>query len=41
MKRRPLNNVTLVTPTHKELVRVFDGTGAQVEVWMIDRKSVV
>ena len=37
MKRRPLNSATLVTATHKELVGVSDGTGAQVEVWMINK----
>ena len=37
MKRRPLNNATLVTATHKELIRVSDVTGAQVGVWMINK----
>ena len=37
MRRRPLNSVTLVTTTHKELVRASDGTGAQVGVWMINK----
>ena len=37
MKRRPLNNATLVTATHKELIRVSDGTDAQVGVWMINK----
>ena len=37
MKRRPLNSVTLATATHKELIRVSDGTGAQVGVWMINK----
>ena len=36
MKRRPLNSVTLATATHKELIRVSDGTGAQVGFWMIN-----
>ena len=37
MKRRPLNSTTLVTATHKELVMVSDGRGAQVRVWMINK----
>ena len=37
MKRRPLNSVTLVTATHKELVRASDGTGTQVGVRMINK----
>ena len=37
MKRKPLNSATLVTATHKELVRTSDGTGAQVGVWMINK----
>ena len=40
MKRRPLNSVTLVIATHKELVRASDGTGAQVGVWMINKCRV-
>ena len=34
--RKPLNNVTLVTLTHKEPIRVFDGTSIQVVAWTID-----
>ena len=37
IRRRPLNSATLVTATHKELIRVSDGTGAQVGVWMINK----
>ena len=37
MERRPLNSATLVTATHKELVRASDGTGAQVRVWIINK----
>ena len=37
MERRPLNSATLVTATHKELVRVSDGTGSKVGVWMINK----
>ena len=37
MRRRPLNSVTLVIATHKELVRASDGTDAQVGVWMINK----
>ena len=31
MRKRPLNSTTLATATHKGVVRVSDGTGAQVE----------
>ena len=41
MKRRPLNSATLATATHKELIRVFDRTGAQVGVWMINKWRVL
>ena len=37
MERRPLNSATLVTATHKELVKASDGTSAQVGVWMINK----
>ena len=37
MKRRPLNSATLATATHKKLIRMSDGTGAQVGVWMINK----
>ena len=37
MRRRPLNSATSATATHKELIRVFDGIGAQVGVWMINK----
>jgi len=37
MWRKPLNNVTLATATHKELKEMSDGTDAQMEAWMIDR----
>ena len=37
MKRRPLNSVTLVTATYKELVRASDGTDAQVGIWMTNK----
>ena len=30
MRKRPLNNVTLATATHKGVIRVSDRTGAQV-----------
>ena len=40
MRKRPLNSVTLATATHKELTRVFDRTGAQVRVWMINKCKV-
>ena len=30
MRRRPLNNATLVTPTHRGIVRVSNGTNTQV-----------
>ena len=35
MKRRPLNSVTLATATHKELIGVSNGTGAQVGAYII------
>ena len=31
MRKRPLNSTTLATATHKGVIRVSDGTGAQVE----------
>ena len=31
MRKRPLNNITLATATHKGVIRVSDGTGAQVD----------
>ena len=37
MKRRPLNSATLATVTHKKLIMVSDGIGAQVGVWMINK----
>ena len=37
MWRKPLNNVALVTLTHKEPIRVFDGTSIQVVAWTIDK----
>ena len=37
IRRRPLNSDTSATATHKELIRVSDGTGAQVGVWMINK----
>ena len=40
MKRRSLNSATLATATHKELIRVSDGTCAQVGVWMINKCKV-
>ena len=36
-EEKPLNSVTLVTATHKELIGVSDGTDAQVRVWMINK----
>ena len=35
--RRPLNSVALVAPTHREPMRVFDGTSTQVVAWIIDK----
>ena len=32
MRKRPLNSTTLTTATHKEMIGVPDGIGAQVEV---------
>ena len=40
MKRRPLNSATLAITTHKELIRVSNGTSAQVGVWMINKCKV-
>ena len=40
MWRRPLNSVALVAPTHREPMRVFDGTSTQVVAWMIDKWRV-
>ena len=37
MWRRPLNSVALVAPTHREPMRVFDGTSTQVVAWIIDK----
>ena len=37
MWRRLLNSVTLVTPTHREPMRVSDGTSTQVVAWTIDK----
>ena len=31
MRKRPLNSTTLATATHKGVIEVSDGTGAQVE----------
>ena len=31
MRKRPLNSITLTTATHKGVIGVSDGTGAQVE----------
>ena len=31
MRKRPLNSTTLATATHKGVIGVSDGTGAQVE----------
>ena len=40
MWRRPLNSVALVAPTHREPMRVFDGTSTQVVAWIIDKWRV-
>ena len=40
MWRRPLNNVTLPTVTHRELERVSNGTSTQVEFQMINKWRV-
>ena len=37
MWRRPLNSVTLTTITHKGLKEVSNGTGTQVEAWIINK----
>ena len=37
MWRRPLNSVALIAPTHREPMRVSDGTNTQVVAWMIDK----
>ena len=39
MWRRPLNSTALVAPTHREPMRVFDGTNTQVVAWTIDKWS--
>ena len=36
-EEKTLNSATLATATHKELIGVSDGTGAQVGVWMINK----
>ena len=35
--RRLLNSATLVAPTHRGPVRVFDETSTQVVAWTIDK----
>ena len=40
MWRRPLNNITLATTTHRKPERVSDGTDTQVKVRMINRWRV-
>ena len=40
MWKRPLNNVTLPTVTHRELERVSNGTSTQVEFQMINKWRV-
>ena len=37
MWRRPLNNATLATTTHRKPKRVSDGTGTQVRAQMINK----
>ena len=37
MRRRPLNNAALATPTHKGSERVSDETSTQVVAWMINK----
>ena len=37
MWRRLLNSVALVAPTHRKLVRVFDGISTQVMAWTTDK----
>ena len=37
MWRRPLNNVALVTPTHRGPVRVSNEISTQVVAWTIDK----
>ena len=40
MWRRPLNNATLATTTHRELGKVANGTSTQVGVQMINKWRV-
>ena len=40
MWRKPLKNAILATTTHRKPERVFDGTGTQVRVWMINKWRV-
>ena len=40
MKEWPLNSVTLSAVTHSKLRKVLDGTGTQVETYMINRWTV-
>ena len=40
MWRGPLNNAASATITHKRLKGVFDGTGTQVEIQMINKCRV-
>ena len=40
MRKRPLNNTTLASATHKGVIGVSDGTGAQVDAQMINKCKV-
>ena len=40
MRKRPLNSTTLASATHKGVIGVSDGTGAQVDAQMINKCKV-
>ena len=40
MWTRPLNSTISITATHRMPKRVFEGTGTQVQVWMINKWKV-